>query len=55
MIPASYLYKDVLRRRWGRDITERDAPTTGPEWPTPSRLRTARDLVDLAFGPRRGR
>ncbi|WP_423065441.1 hypothetical protein [Devosia sp. CN2-171] len=53
MIPASYLYKDVLRHRWGRDIAT--APTTGPEWPTPSRLRTARDLFDLAFGPRRGR
>ena len=53
MIPASYLYKDVLRRRWGRDIAV--APTIAPEWPAPLRLRSARDLFDLAFGPMRGR
>jgi hypothetical protein len=55
MIPASYLYKDALRRHWGRDFDPRDNPTIGPDWPTPSRLRTVRDLFDLAFGPRRGR
>lgn len=53
MIPASYLFKDTLRRHWGRDIAP--PPAVGPEWPAPSRLRTARDLFDLAFGPRRGR
>lgn len=55
MIPASYLMKDALRRNWGRDFDPRDNPTTGPAWPAPSRLRTARDLFDLAFGPKRGR
>ena len=53
MIPASYLMKDALTRNWGRDFDRRE--TTGPAWPAPSRLRTARDLFDLAFGPKRGR
>jgi hypothetical protein len=55
MIPASYLYKDALTRRWGRDFergTDRAPERIGPEWPAPSRLRAARDLFDLAFGSR---
>lgn len=56
MIPASYLYRDALTRRWGRDFepcADR-APSTriGPEWPQPSRLRAARNLFDLTFGSR---
>lgn len=59
MIPASYLYKDAYRQHWGREFgrIEGEAPTqpTIDYWPLPSALRTARDLFDLALGPRRDR
>jgi hypothetical protein len=60
MIPASYLYKDAYRQHWGRDFPriageEPAQPRMEPHWSQPSVLQSARDLFDLAMGPRRGR
>ncbi|MDB5539314.1 MAG: hypothetical protein JWQ89_1041 [Devosia sp.] len=59
MIPASYLYKNAYRRRWGTNFgrAEGEGPEQGAELQVPhsSALQTARDLFDRALGPRRGR
>ncbi len=60
MIPASYLYKDAYRQHWGRDFAriageDPAQPHSEPTWPSPSALQAARNLYDLALGPRRGR
>ena len=57
MIPASYLYRDILARRWGRDFERgTDALVSPahilPEWPSPSRRHPARDVFDPALGSR---
>ncbi|MBN9315904.1 MAG: hypothetical protein J0I99_09215 [Devosia sp.] len=58
MIPASYLFRDVFDRRWGRfpDHADRVAATRpiGPDRPALVQLRADRGLLDPASGPRRG-